>query len=86
MHCGPVNCAANIQVDVTCPNFLVQKVIETMGSLKAAVLEEPIRVEQGYIISSTKPRLGIGRVKEEVLEQYPYQPERGRPRSQGLHR
>jgi galactonate dehydratase len=86
MHCGPVNCAANIQLDVTCPNFLAQEVIETMGGLEAAVLEEPIRVEQGYILPSTKPGLGIGRVKEEVLDQYPYQPERARPRALGLHR
>jgi galactonate dehydratase len=30
MHCGPVAAAANIQLDVTCPNVLVQEGIETM--------------------------------------------------------
>ena len=74
MACGPVNAAANIQLDVTCPNFLAQEGIGRMRGIYAAVLEEPIRVEQGYIIPSTKPGLGIGRVKEEVLEKYPYHP------------
>jgi len=76
MHCGPVACAANIQLDVTSPNFLAQEVIETMGGVEADIVEEPIRIERGYIIPSTEPGLGIGRVKEEVLEKYPYQPER----------
>jgi galactonate dehydratase len=74
MACGPVNAAANIQLDVTCPNFLAQEGIGRMRGIYAAVLEEPIRVEQGYILPSTKPGLGIGRVKEEVLEKYPYHP------------
>lgn len=78
MYCGPVAAAANIQLDVTCPNFLAQEEIETMGGLHAELVEEPIRIEKGHIIPSTKPGLGIGRVKEEVLGKYPYQPERQR--------
>jgi 2-dehydro-3-deoxyphosphogalactonate aldolase len=73
MHCGPVNAAANIQLDVTSPNFLAQESIEAMEGLHADILEEPIKVEKGYIIPSNKPGLGIGRVKEELLEKYPYQ-------------
>jgi L-alanine-DL-glutamate epimerase-like enolase superfamily enzyme len=38
-----------------------------MGGIYADVLEEPIRIEKGYIIPSKKPGLGIGRVKEELL-------------------
>lgn len=79
MHCGPVAAAANIQLDVTIPNFLAQEGIETMGGFEAEIIEEPIRIEKGYIIPSTKPGLGIGRVKEELLDKYPYQPERVRP-------
>jgi 2-dehydro-3-deoxyphosphogalactonate aldolase len=74
MACGPVNAAANIQLDVTCPNFLAQEGIGTMTGIYAEILEEPIRIEKGYIIPSTKPGLGIGRVKEELLDKYPYQP------------
>jgi len=79
MHCGPVAAAANIQIDVTSPNFLAQEGIETMGGFQAEIIEEPIKFEKGYIIPSTKPGLGIGRVKEEILGKYPYQPERLRP-------
>jgi len=79
MHCGPVAAAANIQLDVTTPNFLVQEGIETMGGFEAEIVEEPIRIEKGYIIPSAKPGLGIGRVKEELLGKYPYQAERVRP-------
>ncbi len=74
MACGPVNAAANIQLDVTCPNFLAQEGIGTMTGIYAEILEEPIRIEKGFVIPSTKPGLGIGRVKEELLEKYPYNP------------
>jgi 2-dehydro-3-deoxyphosphogalactonate aldolase len=75
MYCGPVAAAANIQLDVTIPNFLAQEGIETMGGFHAEIIEEPIKIEKGYIIPSVKPGLGIGRVKEEVLREHPYQPE-----------
>jgi 2-dehydro-3-deoxyphosphogalactonate aldolase len=74
MACGPVDAAANIQLDVTCPNFLAQEGIGTMGGVYAEILEEPIRIEKGYVIPSTRPGLGIGRVKEELFDKYPYQP------------
>ena len=74
MYCGPIAAAANIQLDVTCPNFLAQEGIEDMKGFHSEIVEEPIRVEKGYIIPSTKPGLGIGRVKEELFEKYPYQP------------
>jgi 2-dehydro-3-deoxyphosphogalactonate aldolase len=74
MACGPVNAAANIQLDVTCSNFLAQEGIGTMTGIYAEILEEPIRIKKGFVIPSTKPGLGIGRVKEELLEKYPYNP------------
>jgi 2-dehydro-3-deoxyphosphogalactonate aldolase len=84
MYCGPVAAAANIQLDVTCPNFLIQEGIEDMSGFHAELIEEPIRIEQGYILPSSKPGLGIGRVKEEILARYPYLPERLIPRAQGI--
>jgi 2-dehydro-3-deoxyphosphogalactonate aldolase len=72
MYCGPVNCAANIQLDVTSPNFLAQEVIDTMSGLHAKIITEPIRIEKGYIIPSTKPGLGIGCINEKILSKYPY--------------
>ncbi|MCJ7610298.1 hypothetical protein MUP00_11670 [Candidatus Bathyarchaeota archaeon] len=81
-----VNAAANIQLDVTSPNFLGQEGIETMGGLEAEIVEEPIRIEKGYIIPSTKPGLGIGRVKEELFSKHPYQTERGSPSAPGIRK
>ena len=88
MHCGPVAAAANIQLDVTCPNVLAQEGIEMMGNspedtntLERDIIEVPIKIEKGYIIPSTAPGLGIGRVKEEMLDQYPYQLEHQGPRA-----
>ena len=83
MYCGPVNAAANIQLDVMSPNVLAQEFNrlfvtlsggETMSGIYADVLDEPLRIEKGYITPSTKPGLGIGRVKEEALN--PPQPSR----------
>jgi galactonate dehydratase len=76
MYCGPVAAAANIQLDVTVPNFLAQEGIETMDGFHAEIVDVPIKIEKGYIIPSTEPGLGIGKVKEEVLSKHPYQPER----------
>jgi len=84
MYCGPVAAAANIQLDVTYPNFLIQEGIEDMSGFHAELVEEPIKIERGYIIPSSKPGLGIGRVKEEILNKYPYFPERLVPRPQGI--
>jgi 2-dehydro-3-deoxyphosphogalactonate aldolase len=75
MYCGPVAGAANIQLDVTCPNFLIQEGIETWSGFHAEIVEEPFKWEKGYIFPSSKPGLGIGRVREEILDKYPYQPE-----------
>ena len=72
MYCGPVNCAANIQLDITSPNFLVQEVIDTMRGLHAKIIAEPIKIKKGYIIPSTKTGLGIGCVNEKTLGKYPY--------------
>jgi L-alanine-DL-glutamate epimerase-like enolase superfamily enzyme len=81
MYCGPVAAAANIQLDVTIPNFLAQEGVETMNGFHEEILEEPIRIEKGYIIPSTKPGLGIGRVKEELFDKHPYQSKYTRPPS-----
>ena len=57
-----------------------------MGGLEAEIIEEPIRIEKGYIIPSTKPGLGIGRVKEELFSKHPYQAERGAPSAPGIRK
>ena len=71
-YCGPIEAAANIQIDTCSPNFLIQESIETCGGFHAEILKEPIQWEEGYIIPSTKPGLGI-ELNEEVVNKHLYQ-------------
>ncbi|MCY4142450.1 MAG: mandelate racemase/muconate lactonizing enzyme family protein [Gammaproteobacteria bacterium] len=59
LYCGPVEAAANIQVDTCSPNFLIQESIGRFDGFHAQILEKPIQWEGGYIIPPTEPGLGI---------------------------
>jgi 2-dehydro-3-deoxyphosphogalactonate aldolase len=71
LYCGPIEGAANIQIDTCSPNFLIQESIGTWGGFHAEILKEPIRWEDGYIIPPTKPGLGV-ELNEEVAAKHPY--------------
>ncbi|MBC8440358.1 MAG: mandelate racemase/muconate lactonizing enzyme family protein [Deltaproteobacteria bacterium] len=71
LYCGPIECAANIQIDTCSPNFLIQESIQTCGGFHAEILKEPIRWENGYIIPPNKPGLGV-ELNEEVAVSNPY--------------
>jgi len=71
LYCGPIEGAANIQIDTCSPNFLIQEGIETWGGFHAEILKDPIRWEEGYIIPPTKPGLGV-ELDEEVAAMHPY--------------
>jgi len=71
LYCGPIECAANIQIDTCSPNFLIQETIKTCGGFHAEILKEPICWEDGYIIPSNKPGLGV-ELNEEVAINNPY--------------
>jgi len=73
LFCGPIEAAANIQIDTCSPNFLIQESIETWGGFHAKLLKEPLQWEDGYIIPPTKPGLGV-ELNEEVAARYPYIP------------
>ena len=68
---GPVNFAAQLQLDACCPNFLIQEAIETMGSFGGfdKVMKKPFVWEEGYIIPSREPGLGI-EIDQAKLEKY----------------
>lgn len=70
LYCGPIEGAANIQIDTCSPNFLIQEGIETWGGFHAEILKEPVRWENGYIIPPTKPGLGV-ELNEEVAADHP---------------
>src|SRR5579871_1673742 len=71
LYCGPVVGAANIQLAVSSPNFLILEGIERWDGFHAAILRKPIRWESGYVIPPTEPGLGI-ELNEDVIREHPY--------------
>jgi len=71
LYCGPIEGAANIQISMCTPNFLILEGIQTWGGFYAEILKQPIRWEEGYIIPPTEPGLGV-ELNEEVAEKNPY--------------
>ena len=71
LYCGPVVGAANIQLAACTPNFLILEGIEDWGGFHGEILKKPIRFEQGFVIPSDEPGLGI-ELNEEVARAHPY--------------
>jgi galactonate dehydratase len=71
LYCGPIEGAANIQLAACSPNFLILESIETWSGFHAEILKKPIRWEQGYVIPSSEPGLGV-ELNEEVALANPY--------------
>mgnify|MGYP001319160697 CR=1 FL=1 len=75
LYCGPVEGAANIQFAASLPNFLILESIETWGGFHSKLLKKPIRWEDGYVIASKEPGLGI-ELDEAVALAHPYKGDR----------
>ncbi len=71
LYCGPVAGAANIQLATCTPNFLILESIETWGGFHAAILKQPVRWSEGYVIPPTEPGLGV-ELNEEYIGKFPY--------------
>jgi 2-dehydro-3-deoxyphosphogalactonate aldolase len=71
LYCGPVVGAANIQLATCTPNFLILEGIETWGGFHAEILQTPIHWEDGYVIPSDAPGLGVA-LNEDVARANPY--------------
>ncbi len=71
LYCGPIEGAANVQLAACSPNFLILESIQTWSGFHAKILKKPIRWEQGYVIPSSEPGLGI-ELDEEVALAHPY--------------
>ena len=71
LYAGPIEGAANVQIDTCSPNFLIQESIEQWGGFHAELLKEPMRWEAGYILPPTGPGLGV-ELNEEVAERHAY--------------
>ncbi len=75
LYCGPIEGAANIQLDTCSPNFLIQESIETWGGFHAEILKEPMQFEDGHIIPPERPGIGV-ELNEEVAAAHPYEGQR----------
>ena len=71
LFCGPIVGAANIQLAACSPNFLILEGIEDWSGFHAEILKQPIRWEEGYVIPSSEPGLGV-ELDEAVAEANPY--------------
>ncbi len=71
LYSGPVLGAANIQLAACTPNLLILEGIRDWGGFHAEILKTPIRFEDGYVIPSTEPGLGI-ELDEDVAAAHPY--------------
>jgi galactonate dehydratase len=71
-YCGPIVGAANIQLAATLPNFLILESIKTWGEFHAELLMKPIRWEDGDVIPSPEPGLGV-ELNEAVAEAHTYE-------------
>jgi galactonate dehydratase len=71
LYCGPVEGAANIQFAASLPNFLILESIQTWSGFHSQLLKKPIRWEEGYVIPSSEPGLGI-ELDEAVALAHPY--------------
>ncbi len=72
LYNGPVGAAASIQLAACTPNFLIQESIGTWGGFHAEVLKQPIQWEEGYIIPSKAPGLGVELNMDVVRANSPY--------------
>ena len=72
LYCGPIVAAANIQFAAATPNFLIAEMIDNMTGFHARLLNNPIQVEDGYVLVPTQAGLGVT-LNEEVARAYPYE-------------
>ena len=75
LFCGPIVGAANIQLATCSPNFLILEGIEDWSGFHAEILKQPIRWEEGYVIPSSEPGIGV-ELNEAVAEANPYSGDR----------
>ncbi|WP_322042311.1 mandelate racemase/muconate lactonizing enzyme family protein [Paraburkholderia sp. J67] len=72
LYNGPIGAAASIQLAACTPNFLIQESIGTWGGFHAEVLKQPLQWEDGYIIPSKAPGLGVELNMDVVRAHSPY--------------
>lgn len=72
LYCGPIEGAANAQLAACSPNFLILESIQQWDGFHADILEKPMHWEDGYVIPSDEPGIGVA-LNEEVARAHPYE-------------
>lgn len=72
VYCGPVVAAASIQVGACSPNFLIQESILDYGGFHGEILKTPLTFDDGYLIPSREPGLGVELNMDVVAKHSPY--------------
>ena len=72
LYNGPVGAAASIQLAACSPNFLIQESIGSWDGFHARILKRPLQWEDGYIIPSREPGLGVELDMDIVRRHSPY--------------
>ena len=71
LYCGPIVAAANIQLSTCTPNFLILESIRTFDGAYMSFLKTPIEWQDGYVIPSKLPGLGV-ELDDDVVAAHPY--------------
>jgi len=71
LYCGPVEGVANIHLAACSPNFLILESIETWKGFYNELIGTTINWQDGYIVPSTEPGLGI-EFNEALALRHPY--------------
>ena len=71
LYAGPVEWAANIHFAASIPNILMAETIQTGGAFHLALIKNSITWQDGYIIPSEAPGLGID-FDEDLARAHPY--------------
>jgi galactonate dehydratase len=71
---GPIATAASIQFAACTPNFLIQESLRSDVPWRNEVVNDPILVQDGYVVPSERPGLGV-EVNEKEAAKYPFQQE-----------
>lgn len=72
LYNGPIGAAASIQLGAASPNFLIQESIMTFDGFYAELLRRPLEWQEGFLIPSREPGLGIEIDWDVVRRHSPY--------------
>jgi galactonate dehydratase len=71
---GPLATMVSLQIGFSTPNFLIQEVMRSDVPWRYEVVDDALRIEDGFFVPPTRPGIGI-EIDERAAARYPYQPE-----------